>query len=169
MNKRGLIFEDMLVWLLRIIFLTVVVFCVVFLIRMLIVENVQVSEIEMDYFAKRVYLSKQGFAFYDDKIDRVYPGIIDYQKFAYGQERLENAMYYGEKNQYIAAKVYLKNNKTEFIYNERRYSRWKPLSNLNLIGIGGARSRTFEFPVIVKDNDNTFNDVLVIDVATPNS
>lgn len=177
--KKGFAGVDMIQWMLRLIFLTVVVFSCVLLIRMYIKSDVNIFEAETDLFYKRVLYSPDGIMYKDYKINRAYPGIIDLERFRDGTNITEDMIVYGAPNNYIAAKFTLRERKRqelqpyEFYYNKNGYTRWKPFADLGIEGIGGADSIKKEILVLVyekKEEGGTLeNDILEVDIVSPRS
>lgn len=168
--KKGFVGVDMVQWFIRLMFLTIVVFTCVFLIRMYITNEVNILDAEMDLFAKRFLYSPNGLAYMDERINRVYPGIIDIGKFQDGKNIVQEMVDYGDPNNYMAAKFSLDGVNVEpFYYNVNGYHKWKPLSNLKIKGPGGAVSSEKVYPVLVYDDGKYYSSKLMIDVVTPKS
>jgi len=166
MNKKGFAGLDLTQWLLRLLFLTVVVFTCVFLIRMYIVNNVDIVNTEMDLFTYRVLYSPNGIMKVDESLGRVYPGVIDIEKFRDGENITSRMIDYGDTNYYIAAKFWLKEKNEVFYYNKGGYDMWKPLTGIGGgTDLGSVASLHKEIFVLV-DNEK---DTLVIDVVSPKS
>jgi hypothetical protein len=90
MRKKGFMGIEMIQWFIRIVFLALIVFTAVFFTKTFIKRSVDINQQEMDLFIKRVVYSPSGISYVDHQIDRVYPGIIDYNKFKRGNEWIDN-------------------------------------------------------------------------------
>jgi hypothetical protein len=169
LNKKGMFGLLIMQWIPRIIFLTVVVFAIILLIRLEIKENVNITNAELELFIKRMIYSPNGINYYDQSINRAYPGIIDLKKFKNGENVTNFAVFYGESNNYIAARLTLIKKKMNFTYNNDGYNKWYPLAQLKILGMGSATMTTMNLPVQVYDNGKLENDILNIEAITPNS
>ncbi|MBN1501915.1 hypothetical protein JW930_00085 [Candidatus Woesearchaeota archaeon] len=114
-------------------------------------------------FTKRFLYSGNALAYRDPETARVYPGIIDFEKF--NNETMEEAFSY-EKN-YIAAKFELENLDTDEIIgiyvNGRWYNRWRHYTQFEQYE--GMELRRF---VLIKDGDNLYKGALKMDVVVSN-
>lgn len=169
-NKNGFAGLDMVQWLIRLLFLTIVVFACVFLINLYIKNDINIAGVEMDLFYKRLIYSPNGIMYKDETLNRAYPGIIDLEKFKDGKNITDSIINYGDSNNYVAAKVSLyyfnpEDTYSEFYYNEFGYKKWKPL--LGIEGKGGVRSQTKELPVLVYDNNKYEQMILRVEIVTP--
>ena len=81
MNKKGTISEEVVLFIPRMLFIMVVVFAFVLLVKTLLVTKIDVQQLESDIFISRFMMSPNASAYYDSKIERAYPGIIDLNKF----------------------------------------------------------------------------------------
>jgi len=133
MNKKGTIADEVLLFIPKIIFLVVLIFTFVILVKVLIVTNIDTKQIEAELLVNRLLFSQDGFSYYDESIDRLYPAIIDLESF----KKLQNnpnildseIINYGKDNPIISAKITLKRENEMDIpvfYNKQRYDRWEP-------------------------------------------
>ena len=177
MNKQAIITFEMLMWIPRIIFLVFVMFAVIILIRSFIVEKVDVAELEANIFANRLLYSPNSISFTDHDTGRVYPGIIDSNKFKAGiaEQQLAKSIYYGNSNRVVGAKIALKNmdNSEENVvfYNKEFYDEKKILVDSRLTeGPGGARSYMKKLNVLNLDQEGSLHKaVMNIDIIMSNS
>jgi len=144
-------------WIPRIIFLTIVVFSVLFLVRMHIRYNIEIPGLEADIFVSRLLYSPNGFTYVDPDTRRPYPGIIDLDKF--NAETVVKAIDYGEDH--IAARIMLESGK-EFIYNQDESDKWAPLSFIQK-GLGAIKSDKIKVKVLVYDEGGYLSDHLVVE------
>jgi len=167
-NKRGQISEEVMLFIPRIIFLVAVLFAVVLLVKVFLITNIDVKQVEANVLVNRILYSKGGLAYYDENIKRLYPGTVDLRKFMeFGSSNpnlLDNvAISYGFDNPVIAAKITLKNfpsyemqnwNNLALFYNKGRFDKWAPRALPTVKG-GAGSITAFEWKkyVIVKDGE----------------
>jgi hypothetical protein len=164
--KKGWIALTAMQWIPRLIFLTIVVFVCLFLIRMNISSEVTSIDAEMALYAKRIVYSPNIIAYVDSDIARVYPGIVDYDKFLHVD--LEKSLYLGEDNDYMAGNITLVKHKKSFIFNEVGYNKWMPLVKAGLFrGAGSFATYTEEMVVLVNKDGRLMRDILNITLVAP--
>ena len=175
-NKKAITTFEILMWVPRIIFLVIVMFAVMILIRSYVTTTIDTSELEANVFANRILYSPTAISYYDKKIDRLYPGIIDADKFnsQKNEKFLEKSSYYGSKNMEIGAKLFLKdlsdNNNLEVFYNEDFFKEQKKLAESGLTkGPGGARLFIKKYDVLLLKNNIPNKGVLTMEIVIPNS
>lgn len=169
-NKRGIISEEVLLSIPRIIFLIAVLFAVVILVKIFIITNVDVRQVESNILINRLLYSKDGLSYYDESLKRVYPGVVDLNKFRQlsinNPNWLDNtAINYGSDNPIIAAKITLKNigsivkekqsaNDITIFYNKDRFDKWEPRTLVTVRGgAGSVKSFQEQRYVLAKDNE----------------
>jgi len=177
MNRRALISFEMLMWIPRIIFLVIVLFAIIILIRSFVLEKIDVTELESEIFANRLPCSPNSISFVDEISGRVYPGIIDLNKFKTNEieDNLLKSIYYGNSNRNVGAKITLKNpgkgEENQIFYNKVFYEEKKILVDSALTeGPGGAKNYIKKLDVIIFEKENTMHKgVLILDIIIPNS
>ena len=174
-NKKGRISEEVLLSIPRIIFLIAVLFAVVLLVKIFIITNIDVRQVESNILISRLLYSKDGLSYYDEDIKRLYPGIIDLNKFR--QISLENpnaldktTMSYGQDNPIIAAKITLKQeNKNDVIafYNKDRFDKWEPRT-LSTVRGGAGSFKSFQEQkyVLIKDGEAITRGILKLNIIS---
>lgn len=175
MKKAALTFES-LMWIPRIIFLVIVIFSIMYLIRSFITTTIDTSELQANLFAYRILYSLNSISYADTDIERLYPGVIDLGKFnQQNTDRfLERTIYYGDKNNEIGAKLLLKdlqdNQEFTTYYNEDFFKEQKKLVDSGYTeGPGGARGYAKNYNVVIREDDSLHQGKLTIDVVIPNS
>lgn len=158
-NKKGEISEEVIFVIPKIIFLTAALFAVVILVKMFIVTITDVREVESNILINRMLYSKDGLAYFDNDILRVYPGIIDIKKFELmkiNPNILESiVMSYGNDNPIIASRIILKRENKEDItifYNKDRFDKWEPRA-LSTVRGGAGSVKSFKEQKYVLTND----------------
>ena len=68
-------------WVPRILFLVVVMFTVMILIRSYVATTIDTSELEANIFISRILYSPNSISYFDSDIGRTYQGVIDINKF----------------------------------------------------------------------------------------
>jgi len=159
MNKKAIAF-DFVAWIFRLIFMIIVVMVVVFLVSAYTDYSVDVFDIESDLYLQRILYSREGVSYYDKDINRLYPGIIEKDKFTQDilGGKLESITDYGEFEAYYGAKLVLfhsdQNKPVGTIYvNETSYNNLIKVAQLNLRGPGGAQVREKHIFVMIKEGD----------------
>lgn len=175
-NKRGVISGEVVSWIPRIIFLIVVVFAVVLLVKILIITIIDARDTEANVLVNRFLFSKDGLSYYDDKIKRVYPGIIDFKKFESLSSNNPNSLdtegiSYGPDNPLIAAKITLKyvepGLELTAYYNKDKYDKWSPRVLPTVTGgAGSVKAFTEKKFVLVKEGDKLSPAFLEFDIIS---
>ena len=133
-NKKSQVSEQVIWVIPEMIFLIAILFAYVILVKALIITNIDVREVESSILVNRLLFTQDGFLYYDDEIERLYPGIIVLNKFEdiakNNPNILDNeVMSYGSDNPIIAANITLKRENKEDVtiyYNKEKFDRWKP-------------------------------------------
>ncbi len=177
-DKKAITTFEMLMWIPRIIFLVIIMFAVMFIVRSYVTTTIDVSELKANVFANRVLYSPTGMAYLDPDTNRAYPGVVDIEKFKLQitEKFLEKAVYYGEKNQELGARFLLKNldenEETEVFYNEDFFKEQKKIADSGPVfteGPGGVRAYTKNYDVLILKNKVLHKGILTIEVVVPNS
>ena len=168
-NKRSLISGEVIMFIPRIIFLVAVLFAFVILVKILILTAFDIMEVEAKILVERMLFSRDGIVYYDESIERLYPGVIDLDKFkeisiqtdrSYTLEDtaksiLDNeTIYYGSDNILIAANLTLFQEGEPDIsvyYNKKGYDRWAP--KVGFSGPGGGKKFKMTKNVLVKEGN----------------
>ena len=162
-KKRGQISEHLILWIPKFIFLIIAFLSVIFLLRMLIVNNIDASEAEARILANRIFYSPNVISYSDADTGRAYPGIVDFEKY----KKLQNSdvneidaktITYGQGNQLIAAKLTLQNIETNtqdtIFYNKENYEFWEPRILSTVVGGSGSVNSIIEQRyVLIKNGD----------------
>lgn len=122
-DKKG-IFEDAGFWIFRIILIMIVVFSAVFFVNSIIKTNLDTEGLELDIVAARIINTNHCLAYLDDA-KRVYPGIIDFDK--YDITYLEQSCLSITKDDPLGVKIQL-GNKTPIFLNQEYYEDTEPLT-----------------------------------------
>ncbi len=173
MNKKGA-FETILNFF-RLLFLIVVFFSLYFLVRAFITQHIDTFETESNLLTNRIFLSKE-LNYYDQDIKRLYPGIIDLEKFTSQdfERNILNSIYYGKINSEASAKITLLDIDSggeyvyEAYYNKDLYNEKKVLVEAKLIGKGSAQRLDSNFYVLIKGKDKLKRGMLKIEAILPN-
>lgn len=167
-NKTAQISGEVIMMIPRIIFLIAVLFAVVVLVKIFIITIIDVRDVEANVLVNRLLYSKDGFAYYDADLKRVYLGVIDLKKFEQlttNPNLLDNlAISYGTDNAVIAAKITLKQNlknDVTIFYNKDRFDKWEPRVLTTVRG-GASSVKAFKEQryVLVKQEDKLFPGLL---------
>ncbi len=140
MDKKGDVSFAVLQSIPRIIFLVVVLFSIVFLIRKYAVDNLDVQDVQAEVFINRILYSSNGILYADKELNTALPGIVDVNLLK--NDVLDQLMNYRDDS-FIAAKIRLLDSNGQevasAIYNNQTYYRWLPIANINVQGKGGVK------------------------------
>ena len=161
-GKRGEISGEVIMMIPKIIFLAAVLFSVVILVKIFIITNTDIRRVESNILVARLLYTKHGMAYFDEKLKRVYPGIIDWEKFKQISTVNPNmldmeSINYGSENPIISAKIILKQegkDDTTIYYNKDKFDKWEPRV-LSTVQGGAGSVKLFKESayVLVKDKD----------------
>lgn len=166
MNKKAISF-DMLQWLMRLLFLTVVIFSVVLLLNVYTTKKLDVKELQAEILINRLILSPDGISKFDYVSGRVIPLIIEDLSLQENKDKMEQKLMqtikYDKKN-FIAAKMEIFENQESvlatFYYDQSTYENIAPRTWIE--GIGGALSYERIFPVIYKGESRYIKIIAVV-------
>ena len=174
LNKRGgTISDHLILWIPKFIYITIAFLSVVFLVRLLIFNNIDVSSTEARVLANRIFYSPNIISYFDSDTDRTFPGIIDLEKYIKLQvapnEMDRKTLTYGSDNGIIAAKITLKNIETNseynIFYNNENYDFWEPRILSTVVGgSGSVKSIIEQRYVLIKVGDQLQKGILKIHV-----
>lgn len=168
-NKRSLISGEVIMFIPQIIFLIAVLFAFVILVKSLIVTAIDVRPVDASILVERMLFTKNGISYYDEGLERLYPGVIDLEKFKdisgktdriytleeEARSKLdEEVISYGSDSFLIAANLTLTQQGGERIsayYNKKWYDRWKPKALICVSGPGAPRRFTKTRNVLIRD------------------
>ncbi|MBT3405923.1 hypothetical protein HN419_02025 [Candidatus Woesearchaeota archaeon] len=163
-----------MMWILRIIYLILVVTSIVLLIKVYAIKDVKTQELEATLFINRVLQSPGGLCYYDSTLNRVVTGVIDANRFSVSH--LNRGMNYGDENKYIAAKFVIAPMKKPYapgavktlMYNPVWYDRWAFRADTGAKKEGGAAKIERFFNVIYREQGVDIPAKLNITVVLPN-
>ena len=142
-NKRGDSTPDEMIGNLhRSVFTVIVALTTIFLIRAFIVTNIQVASLESNVLINYPHIHKDGFSKFDSQLDRLYPGVIDMNRFTTGQLKILKVerpliIVRFAKNQTIIDSQ-LKKEEPLYAYRDLgKYQTWQPLAQSKAKGEGG--------------------------------
>jgi len=168
-NKKGEISGEVLMMIPRMIFLIAVLFTVVILVKVFIIAVTDIREIESNILINRLLYSANGLSYFDEELSRLYPGVINLEKFqqmsAINPNLLDSTIIsYGSDNPIIAAKLTLKQKDKDDIslfYNKDRFDKWEPRT-LSTVkgGAGSFKAFNEKRNIIVKDKEKIMPGIL---------
>ena len=166
MNKKAQVSFTILQTIPRLIFLIVVLFSVIFLVRGYVVDNLNVQDTQAEVFINRIIYSENGISYYDEELKMTTPGIINPKLIT--NQNLDNLMDYKDDS-FIAGRVILLDIKNieiaSAIYNEKTYNRWTPL--IGQKGIGGVTEFKRSIAVTFIDGVKIRQGILKFEVLLP--
>ncbi len=166
MNKKAQMSFYMLNFIPRIIFLIIVLFSVIFLVRSYVVDNLNVQDVQAEVFVNKILYSPNGILYYDEDLKITVPGKINPSLLT--NERLDALMNYRDES-FIAGRLILfdKQNKkvVSAFYNEKTYNRWVPL--IGQPGKGGIKEITKSVIVTFIEEEKPKQGFLRFEVLLP--
>lgn len=160
-KKKGAISEHLVLWIPKFIFLIIAFLSVIFLLRLLVVYNIDATEAEARVLTNRIFYSPNVIPYFDSDIARAYPGIVDFEKY----KKLQNSdvneidtrtITYGQDNKLIAAKMTLQNFETNaqdvVFYNKENYEFWEPRILSTVVGGSGSVNSITEQRYVLINN-----------------
>ncbi len=175
-NKKAIISFNMVFHIAEILFIITAGIFVFFIVH--VDKNIDTFPVESEILFNRILYGNNGLWSYDDEINRLYPGILEFETFNNPkkiEESLNKALYYGEENKRAAFELILKNLEEEkefdpVYYNEEKYKEWVEWYKAGVTeGAGGRKGRTEEFNILIKKEEDLTPGILSITVLIPNS
>lgn len=144
-NKKAVISGEMIMIIPKMIFLIAVMFAFIILIKVLIITKMDVRSTEAVILTNKILFTPEGILYFDKDTGRVYPGIIDLDKFRELSEGNPNSlddvlMSYGSGNPIISAKITLEMEAENVVayYNKEKFDRWEPRALPDIKGGPGS-------------------------------
>lgn len=136
--------DEMIGYIHRSVFTVVVALTAYFIIRAFIVTSIQVAPIEANLLMNYPHIHREGFSKFDSAIGRLYPGVVDANRFTTSQLKLlkaEKPLIVGRFAKKQAIVDYqLKKEDPPYppAYTDQgRYVLWQPLAQSRAKGEGG--------------------------------
>ena len=171
-GKKAMEAYDIIYWSFRILFILILMFSFVYLARVFENQFIDSSYPESILFVRYMLYNPNALPYFDSSSGRAYPGIIDLSKM--DSAKLNDAMYFGENNDMVAANITLnytdaenKSQTKQVFYNQGRYENWLPLSNPTFLGRGTVRMYEEEKYVLVQDNAQRYRGFVKFVVLVP--
>lgn len=163
--KKALLTFNIFMFIPRLLFLVVVMFSVVVLVRMGANLQIDPYDFEAEVIASNLH---QALAYEDPITGNPYIYLIDINKFD-SEDALMHAVFIDD-NRIYAAKIVLKDEDggevRDMLYNSQWYSRWKKISLANMGGFG-VNSYQRNLPVLYVHNNIRYIGRLEIEVLIP--
>ena len=170
MNKKAQTSHTVIKSITWFFFLIIILLSITFLVKSYIRTVIDTKDIEADLFYQEMLFTNNGITYQDEITSRNYPGIIDIDNF--NLDTLNKSINYGPENYFIAADFnlrYLDGTLIKsFVYNEKWYDRWKPLTKKYLPGSGSADIVFKQIYVLVKQEEVIFPAILQVEIVYPN-
>ncbi len=80
LGKKGFV-DDLIYWVPKLIYYNIVFFVLLIMIFSFMAMRVELKEAEARAYLNRVIFSQDSIYYYDDELERSYPGIVDIKKF----------------------------------------------------------------------------------------
>jgi hypothetical protein len=125
----------------RLIFLTIVFFSMVFVVRSYVIDSLNVQQVQAEVFMNRILYAPHGILYFDEPLNTTIPGVIDKKRMT--NERLDALFNYSSRS-FIAAKIELVDAAgtkiiATAVYNNQTYFRWLPIAQTGIAGPGGIK------------------------------
>lgn len=173
--RKAQIHEGWIFLFYRFVIVCLVAIAMVILVKMYIVTEINVQQTQVDLFVSNMLNMKQGVSYYDETLQRAYPGIIlrsDFVDSSELEERLNKQMDYGEYSIIAAELTLFENDGTSVgmvVYNAAWYDRWIVLAQTFWSGKGSATDYFMNKTVLIKDDAVLSSGILQFHVVMPNS
>jgi len=174
-KKADFISFNVLMHILEIMFIITVAVFVFFIVH--VDKKINTFPIESEILLNRILYNNNGLWLYDEELDRLYPGILEFENFN-NKEKIEQSLsrsiYYGNQNTRAAAELILEdiNEVKEFdpiYYNEEKYKEWVEWYKAGVTeGSGGRKGKTRKFYVLIKKEEGLVPGTLDITILIPN-
>ena len=175
LHKKAQIDEGWIFLFYRFVIVCLVAIAMVILVKMYIVTEIDVQQTQVDLFVANMLNMKQGVSYYDETLQRAYPGIVllaDFEHPSGLETRLNEQMDYGEYD-ILATELTLFDNQGNTVgtavYNREWYERWIVLAQTFWSGKGSATEYFINKTVLIKDDALLSQGVLQFHVVMPNS
>lgn len=170
MNNKAMSTQEMVYWIVRILFAVMMLVSIFFIARIYESKVIDTAEIEAGLFKNYLLYSPEGLSYRNPSDGRLYPGIIDVKNL--NTERLESAADFGTPNDMAAALITLYNSSNDYVssayYNRQRYDDWKPLTYKTFLGAGAVLMAINEtYVIFVDENGNKMPGTLRTIVMVP--
>ncbi|MFH1510945.1 MAG: hypothetical protein ABIF10_04580 [Candidatus Woesearchaeota archaeon] len=164
MDTKAQISHHMVIWILRIIFLIIVIATVSLLIYKYIQTEVNIFDVESNLFVYQFLYSKSGLSYYDSSTGEFNAGVIDCSSDL--EDKLK-----GFVSENVAARMVLRSLEFEdyntFYFNKRDFDNWFVVSKFQ--GPGAAKTLNKRLYVLCKNQDLVYPAWLDIVVVMSNS
>ena len=173
-SKNALISFAVVNHILEIIFIISVGVFVFFIIHF--EKDIDTFPVESEIFADRILYSNSGLWYYDENISRLYPGILELDKFN-NKERMESSLNqtinYGDENKRTAAELILEDSQGNkfgpIYYNEQKYKEWIEWYKAGVKkGAGARQGETRKIVVTIKKGNELSAGTLTMTILIPN-
>ena len=172
-RKTGFIGGNTLMHIIEIIFVITVSVSVFFILR--VERDINTFPAESEILFNKVLLSNNGLWYYDKDIDRIYPGILEFENFN-DKEKIEASLSksidYGKYSRAAFELVLEDTEDTKFesiYYNEQKYSEWIEWYKAGVTkGAGARQGATRKVNIIIKKEKGLTPGTLEINILIPN-
>lgn len=173
MNKKAQT-KYILLYIVKMIFLIIVITSIIFLIGFYINVNTSTPTLELQTIYNYIYFSSDTINYVDEATGRNYPGLIDIRKI--NTENFDATLHYSDEK-FAAASVYLYSENypdkgsqiASAISNIKYYNIWFPLSSVDVEGRGSVNKLEKFQPISYRNFDGSIKrGYLKIIVLVPN-
>jgi hypothetical protein len=167
-NKKGAV-EEILEYFPDIILTIIVMTSIFLMVNLFLNQKLEVQNLQKEVFVGRVLYSPDSIMRTDNLTGKVYPGMIELEKFS--NKTLEDSIKYSYERQ-LASKMTLYDVEGGIVktvyYNSEWYNRFKPLADSNLGGVGGIKKYSKKIPINYIDKEKIISPgMLDIEVLIP--
>ena len=164
MNNKAQAYEILEYYLIRIPFILILVGIFIYMASSLESNALQSHDTRKQIIQNRIFYSKDSITYYDPNSERVYPHIVDMERF--NDVQLDQA-FWTKENRQLSGKLDLTNtelNKTETAYiNKDQYERWKHYTKFDQYD--NFIEKKF---VLIRDEGKLYPGVIKLNFVIPN-
>lgn len=169
LNKKGLGTEEWLGFIPYIVLTLIVMTGIFTLVNIYINITVDTKPLQREILFNRIMYSPDSIIYTDDITGKVYPGVIDWDRFT--NETLDNSIKYSYEK-HMAAKLELYDLKKDLVktayLNNIWYNRLEPLARNRIKGAGSAWIYPRSVPTLYRKNEINRPGYLRVEIIIPN-
>lgn len=168
LQKKGTFTFDVALWIPRLSFTIILGIILLAVLNIYVQTDISVEEAEAEIFSQRILTQPSLISYKDPYTRRVYPGIIDIQRF--NDIDFDSKLSYSKDNTYLGAKIQIYNTKkdliAEKIFNEKAYRR---IAEEGIRGKGGINVYEKDTAILIYAEGKLSNAIMHTSVVVSRS